>query len=63
MLTERQASRDESSCVFPGDKGYFASSEAIISSVHQETTGFGEVKWIAMGTVTGGKESLANCYR
>lgn len=47
--------------MFPGDKGYFTPSEAIISRVRKGKTELAEVKWIYMATVTGGKESLANC--
>lgn len=61
VLTEQRPRRVESSCVFPGDKGHFTSSDAIISRLHKGRTELAEVKRIYMGMMTAEKESLANC--
>lgn len=61
VLTEQKPRSVVSSCVFPGDNGYFTSSKAIISRVRKGRTELAEVKWNYMGMVTGERESRANC--
>lgn len=56
VFTEHKPKRVESSCVFPGDKGYFTSSEAIISRVRKARTDWAEVKLIYTGMMTAEKK-------